>query len=237
MENTLYQVATLQSLLMGNYYGSVPYDELLKLADTGIGTFEGMDGEMIAFDGVVYRADVNGHVTKADTSIAAPYCCMAQFRAEHSCEIGACTDFEALCAALDAAIPANQRNIFHMAKIEGEFDTVAMRSVAGSTPPYKITGSHVEPNQKCYALEQTRGLAVALRCPDYMDRLNMPGWHLHYITDDRSIAGHVTGLTVRQAKADFCSISRFEMMLPRDEAFGSLELLNISNDAVRAMES
>ena len=49
MDNTLYQVATLQSLLMGNYYGSVPYDELLKLADTGIGTFEGMDGEMIGY--------------------------------------------------------------------------------------------------------------------------------------------------------------------------------------------
>ena len=72
MENTLYQVATLQSLLMGNYYASVPYRELLSLADTGIGAFEGMNGEMIALDGVVYRADADGNVSKASEDAAAP---------------------------------------------------------------------------------------------------------------------------------------------------------------------
>lgn len=236
MENTLYQVAALQSLLMGNYYASVPYRELLTLADTGIGAFEGMNGEMIALDGTVYQAAADGSVSKAPEDAAAPYCCMAKFVPERSAKISACPDYEALCAALDAMIPASERNLFHMVKLTGAFDSVDMRSVVGKTPPYEITGDFVMAEQLRFRAENVSGTAVALHCPDYMDRLNMPGWHLHFITADRTLGGHVFQMSVKNASAELCTLSRFEMLLPRSEVFNGLELTSIGSDAVGQME-
>ena len=236
MENTLYQVAALQSLLMGNYYASVPYRELLTQADTGIGAFEGMNGEMIALDGVVYQADASGAVRKAPEDAAAPYCCMAKFSSERSAALADCPDYEALCAALDAMIPASERNLFHMAKLTGTFESVDMRSVVGKTPPYEITGDFVMAEQQRFRAENVCGTAVALQFPDYMDRLNMPGWHLHFITADRTLGGHVFRMSVKTASAELCTLSRFEMLLPRSEVFNSLKLTNIGSDAVGQME-
>ena len=45
--DTLYQVALLQSLVQGYYDGIVTVGELSRHGDTGIGTFEGVNGEMI----------------------------------------------------------------------------------------------------------------------------------------------------------------------------------------------
>ena len=53
---TMYQVATLQSLMVGNYDGFVSVGELRKHGDIGVGTFERIDGEMIVLDGTVYQA-------------------------------------------------------------------------------------------------------------------------------------------------------------------------------------
>ena len=51
---TVYQVALLQSLTQGYYDGIVKVSELKQHGDTGIGTFEGVNGEMIVLDGTVY---------------------------------------------------------------------------------------------------------------------------------------------------------------------------------------
>ncbi len=53
---SIYQVALLQSLAQGHYDGIVTVEELKTHGDTGIGTFEGVNGEMIVLDGVVYQA-------------------------------------------------------------------------------------------------------------------------------------------------------------------------------------
>ena len=53
---TIYQVALLQSLTQGYYDGIILVSELKQHGDTGIGTFEGVNGEMIVLDGKVYQA-------------------------------------------------------------------------------------------------------------------------------------------------------------------------------------
>lgn len=56
MPNTMYQVSTLQALMMGDYEGHISIRELLKKGDTGLGTFDRLHGEMILVDGICYRA-------------------------------------------------------------------------------------------------------------------------------------------------------------------------------------
>lgn len=53
--NVLYQHGTLALLVPGLLEGTTTIGELLKHGDTGIGTGEGLDGELIILDGVAYK--------------------------------------------------------------------------------------------------------------------------------------------------------------------------------------
>ena len=45
-KDPIYQISTLQSLVMGNYYGGVSVEQLLLHGDTGLGMFAAADGGM-----------------------------------------------------------------------------------------------------------------------------------------------------------------------------------------------
>ena len=59
---SIYQVTLLQSLAQGYFDGSMTVADLKEHGDTGIGTFDGLNGEMIVLEGVVYQATGDGSV-------------------------------------------------------------------------------------------------------------------------------------------------------------------------------
>src|SRR5258705_13808803 len=64
-----YQVGTISGLVAGGYDGGVTVGELLRHGGFGLGTFNGVDGEMMVLDGRVYRGTIDGRahlVTRAD---------------------------------------------------------------------------------------------------------------------------------------------------------------------------
>ena len=70
---TIYQVSLLQGLTLGDYNGSVSVKQLKQKGDTGIGTFEGVNGELIMVDGTVYRAKSDGSVETAPDDETIPF--------------------------------------------------------------------------------------------------------------------------------------------------------------------
>ncbi|MDE3226620.1 MAG: acetolactate decarboxylase, partial [Nitrospirota bacterium] len=54
LAHELFQTSTIGALMEGVYDGEVTYGELAKHGDFGLGTFNALDGEMIAFDGTFY---------------------------------------------------------------------------------------------------------------------------------------------------------------------------------------
>ena len=64
--HVLFQASTIAALLEGAYDGDLSFAELAEHGDLGLGTLNGLDGEMIALDGRFYRADVDGSVTEVD---------------------------------------------------------------------------------------------------------------------------------------------------------------------------
>ena len=47
----LFQASTLNALMLGNFDETVKVKDFLRQADTGIGTYTGLDGEAIFEDG------------------------------------------------------------------------------------------------------------------------------------------------------------------------------------------
>lgn len=73
MPNTMYQISTLQALMMGDYEGHISIRALLKKGDTGLGTFDSLHGEMILLDGICYRALEDGHVEVSQEEDRSPF--------------------------------------------------------------------------------------------------------------------------------------------------------------------
>lgn len=60
----LYQLSTLSALLLGDFEPSLSIGELKQHGTLGIGTFEGLGGELIMLDGVVWNGTHTGATAK-----------------------------------------------------------------------------------------------------------------------------------------------------------------------------
>lgn len=69
----MYQVSTLQALMLGYTNPVVTVAELLEHGNIGLGTFKNIDGEMIVLDGVCYRAKDDGNVDVAEGDRGVPF--------------------------------------------------------------------------------------------------------------------------------------------------------------------
>jgi acetolactate decarboxylase len=71
---TLFQVCTSTALVKGVYNGVVTIGQLKQHGDFGLGTFDGLDGEMLALEGHFYQMRGSGEVTEPcdDTRCRSP---------------------------------------------------------------------------------------------------------------------------------------------------------------------
>ena len=53
-DDAMYQVSLMQAFMHGEYDGVITVGDFKTYGDIGLGTFEGVNGEMIILDGVVY---------------------------------------------------------------------------------------------------------------------------------------------------------------------------------------
>src|SRR5579871_1608734 len=73
------QAGTLINLMHGVYTGSTSFAELKKISDFGLGTNNGLKGELVVVEGKFYLADENGDVKELPLTDKTPYAIMAKF--------------------------------------------------------------------------------------------------------------------------------------------------------------
>ena len=66
LHHTLFQTSTIDALLDGNYDGDISFAELEANGDFGLGTFDALDGEMVALYGVFYQIRADGRAYPVD---------------------------------------------------------------------------------------------------------------------------------------------------------------------------
>ncbi len=70
----LLQTSTIDALLSGNYEGDVSFAKLRAGGDDfGLGTFDALDGEMVALDGTFYQMKVDGVAYELDERLKPPF--------------------------------------------------------------------------------------------------------------------------------------------------------------------
>ena len=134
---------------------------------------------------------------------------------------------------MDGAVPS--RNVFYALKAEGRFEHVRLRSVRRQAKPYPPMVEAVA-DQPVFDHRDIDGTLVGFRFPDYTRGLNVPGYHLHFLSRDRSVGGHVIGFSTRRARVGIDVTSQFHMALPNDVGFLAADLDNDSAEAIRKVE-
>ena len=84
---TLFQVSPFNTFAQGNYDGAVTHDELAEHGAFGIGTLNGLTGEMIAFNGVFYQVPVDGAPRQIGASEKTPYATVTFFEADQTSQV------------------------------------------------------------------------------------------------------------------------------------------------------
>jgi acetolactate decarboxylase len=186
--HVLFQASTIGALLDGAFEGDVSFAELAEHGDVGLGTVNHLDGEMVAVDGRFYRADVEGHIHELPASERTPFAVVISFRPAFEFDLEGSVDHDRLLAEIDRRIPADAATC--AVRIDGRFELVKARSVPRQEPPYRPL-TEVVADQKVFELAAVDGTIVGFRFPEYAEGIEVSGWHLHFISEDRSRGGHV----------------------------------------------
>ncbi len=237
MRKRMYQVSTLQALALGYSRAVITVEELLQKGDTGLGTFEDVNGEMILMEGRCYRADQDGQVAVVPPETGVPFAAVAGLSGEQRFSLGAMPDIEAIRTELTRKIEERfGLNSMHVVRIDGEFEKVDARSEAPYRSHHVSLKEILSGNQKAFLFENIRGSLVGVYFPDYMDGINMPGWHLHFLSEDRTKGGHVFDVSIRAGEAQVDKLNGIEIDLPKEAAFDTYSLKQDLQAEIKSVE-
>ena len=79
--NEIYQFSVMSALMSGlaSPASSIPVSELLTYGDFGVGTFEGMDGEMVVIDSKAYQFRGDGSTHEVSPDQLVPFAMVSRF--------------------------------------------------------------------------------------------------------------------------------------------------------------
>lgn len=233
----IYQISTLQALALGYSRSVVTVRELLEHGDIGLGTFEDVNGEMIVVDGQCFRATEDGTVWEADSDMGVPFASVAKAGNAAGFEVEDINDIEKLKEVLTLKIEEDfGLNSMHIARIDGEFRCVCARSESAYRSHHVDLKDILAQTQRDFRFENIAGTLVCLYYPDYMDGINAPGWHVHFLSKDRTKGGHVFDLAVARGLVRLTKISHIEIQLPSEPAFDTYSLKEASGNDIKKVE-
>jgi len=176
---------------------------------------------MVVLDGTVYKVKEDGRVYTPDLSMKTPFASVCRFGADDTIDLKRGLHFKELEEAIDAFLP--NKNLFYTVKITGTFSYMKTRSVPAQSKPYPPL-AEVTRGQAVFEMNNIGGTIIGFRCPPYVQGINVPGYHPHFISDDYTRGGHIPGLEIDTGifRVDRCN--RFLLVLPTEgEAFQKVD--------------
>lgn len=207
----LYISSPINALLEGLYRNDVTFAMLGEKGDFGIGTFNELDGEMIALDGSFFQLDLDGKAIRVGGEMKTPFAVMCHFRPMLTDEIAHPLSREGFGDLLRRLLPSD--NMFYAIHMEGQFKSVETRSVP-RTENYRPLAEAVNFQRKRY-FQDIRGHLVGFYTPPFVPSVNVPGYHLHFIDHTFSCGGHLLNCEPVRLDIRLQIFYGMELMLPR----------------------
>ncbi|MDB5308891.1 MAG: acetolactate decarboxylase [Gemmataceae bacterium] len=185
--HTLYQVSTATALVEGVYQGAVRVGTLREHGDLGLGTFENLDGEMVVVDGRFFQVRSDGSVRECGDDVPSPFAVVTRFTPDAAVTLDRCPDLSHLTARFDGL--RHSDNVFFALRVDGHFEYVRTRAMCRTEEGVPLVrAAAVQPE---FEVRDVAGTLVGFWTPEYAKTLNVPGYHLHFVSADRTSGGHL----------------------------------------------
>lgn len=235
-DDAIHQVSLMQAFMHGEFDGVISVGDLKTYGDTGLGTFEGVNGEMIVLDGVVYQAASDGSINIMKDNETVPFTTVTSFDEDEKIPEISADSFDDLTAKLDKETAKYGVNNMYVVKIKGDFSNITVRSIEKQEKPYKEFTEVAKVDQRVFNYTNQTGTIVAVYFPEYMNEVNMHGWHLHFLNDAKDKGGHVLGLTMENGEGSIDTIQEFDMILPQSESFANMNFSENMTAKIKSVE-
>lgn len=211
IDTPIYLCAPVNALVEGIYEENVSLAEIKAHGDFGLGTFNDLDGEMVLIDGQVYQIAADGSVQEiVDDETFSPFACVTHYHPVSHDDILAEMSHERFSEWLDGLLPSP--NLFYAIRIEGEFTYIKARSVPKQENYRPLV--EVAKDQSVFEFTNVSGTMAGFYTPTFMASLNVPGLHLHFLSDDKQMGGHVLECAPLSGGVGVQFIRRLELSLP-----------------------
>ncbi len=211
MSSMLYMSSPINALLEGFYRDDVTIATLREKGDFGIGTFNNLDGEMIALGGRFFQLDLDGNARLVGDEMKTPFSTVCRFQPTLTETISGPLSWEAFSAQLKTILPSD--NMFTALHMEGRFRSVVTRSVP-RTENYRPL-SEATDHQKLRRFENVDGHLVGFYTPPFVPSVNVPGYHFHFIDKDFTAGGHLLNCEPEHLDARLQVFFSMELTLPK----------------------
>jgi len=218
--HTLFQVSTATALVEGIYQGAVRVGTLREHGDLGLGTFEDLDGEMVIVDGLFFQVRCDGSVREVDDDVLSPFAVITRFAPEPAVTLDQCPDMAHLTSRFDGL--RHSDNVFFALRVDGKFDYVHTRAMCRTKEGVPLVqAAAVQPE---FEFRDISGTLVGFWTPEYAKTLNVPGYHLHFISADRTCGGHLLQCRGANLRLQIQRQGDYHVALPETEDFLKADL-------------
>ena len=213
-ESPIYLCAPINAVVEGIYEEKISIGEVSQHGDFGLGTFDHLDGEMVMLEGKTYQITSEGRVNKVAEEALTPFSCVTFYNPISHAELEREMSYEAFLEWIQTLLPSP--NIYYAIRIEGVFDYIKARSVPKqecyqACPPLV----DVAEKQPVFHFSDIEGTLAGFFTPAFMGSINVPGLHLHFLSEDLQRGGHLLECRPRRVRAGIQFIYTLELALPR----------------------
>lgn len=222
----VFQFSTMNALMLGHFEGFKSVSEVLDHGSFGIGTYEGLNGEAIILNGHAYNGLPGGEVIEMDGDEKMAFGMVAEFETAGTVfQQKAVASIDELKKYADEVRIAECKsdNYICIARVDGVFDSVMVRSCIKQEAPYSPM-YEVAKNQAETTAENIEGTLIGFWFPKYMEGTNLPGWHFHFISSDKkSFGGHCLACSLKSGMISAKKIRSLDLRLPDDDSFKNMD--------------
>jgi acetolactate decarboxylase len=230
--HTLFQVSTSGALVTGVYSDAITVKSILKHGDFGLGTFANLDGEMVVLDGHVFQVQGNGRVSRAAPDAAAPFAVVTRFDPGIDLKIPPIPSIAALGRTCDTHRLSN--NLFWAIRLDGMFRHIRTRAVSPPGDDGRLIDAAKA--QAEFSFNDVRGTLVGIWSPSFSSAFSIPGYHFHFLSDDRAHGGHLLECAADTLRLQMEELTDFHLALPETESFLKADLSKNAADELAYAE-
>lgn len=218
-ERYAFQAGITGQTLTGAYIGSTTYKTLSENGNLGIGTINNISGEMVLIDDKFFvTKDKYGHTYSPDLSESTPFAIVTNFTPDCTFSVSEIPNREQFINKILNHV--NSDNNFLAIRVDGEFNRVIARSISkNSNSKEKNLKEYIKKYQHVNKYKNINGTLVIFRSPEFAYPMTVPGYHIHFISSDHKLVGHVYDFNIKKAITSIEVIHNYHVELPNNSEF------------------